>query len=188
MRLFFAVEFDGAVRQSLGRLEVGLREHGWTGSFTPAGNFHLTLEFLGEVGQQTLARVDSAAREVRFGPFGLELAGLGTFRGGILWLGIKPCPPLTALQGALRQKLLRAGLQLEQRPYSPHITLAREAQGMGAVPFAELERELLPEAITVDVREFVLMRSDRAPGGVRYTAVKRYSPFPASAGPQSPKG
>ena len=71
------------------------------------------------------------------------------------------------LQRQLYHALKAQGLQLESRPYRPHLTLARRLRDRGESVFPEP----LPPA--VQVSEFVLMLSERTPKGMRYTPLHR---------------
>jgi 2'-5' RNA ligase len=77
-------------------------------------------------------------------------------------------PPAVAIELAERLRgSLRGQLkQLDERPYSPHITLARD-----------LPRGLRPRTITTlrqNVNEFVLVESVPGAGGSHYSVLERW--------------
>lgn len=129
MRAFLAIELPEAVRDELARAQRHLRDAlgdeaiGWT----PAENWHLTLQFLGQVDDPgpvvDAARGVCAARP----PLQLALGPLGAFGGRVLWAGIEgpDAPALVDLAGALERTLEPLGFPAEGRPYSPHVTLGR---------------------------------------------------------------
>jgi 2'-5' RNA ligase len=91
---------------------------------------HLTLHFVGEVGEGKLAAVVRALAAVKAGPFAVEVQGMGRFpeegEATALWVGVTPSPPLAALHQAIGAALSAAvGYRPEDRPYTPHITLVR---------------------------------------------------------------
>jgi len=58
----------------------------------------------------------------------LELDGLGIFGGAkphTLWAGIRRAPALLHLQERVEAAILRTGLPVEGRKFTPHVTLAR---------------------------------------------------------------
>ena len=126
----------------------------------PAGKIHLTLAFLGEVGAERLA----AAREAA--PPGasrlrVRLDCVGSFRRArVAWAGaLAPdaaLVALVALQSRLAQGLRDRGFELEDRPFAPHLTLARRTV------------RPLPKAAIAPVEwtagELALMRSDLRSG------------------------
>ena len=71
------------------------------------------------------------------------------------------------LQKQLHSALKAQGLELESRPYRPHLTLARRLRDHGESAFPE------PLPLAVQVSEFLLMRSERTPKGMRYTPLYR---------------
>jgi 2'-5' RNA ligase len=97
--------------------------------------WHLTLTFLGEVADPSsllpgLARV-CAGRE----PVELRLAGSGAFgRGGPVWVGVEgDVAGLAALAGAVAQACRDVGVDVERRPYRPHLTVGRRGRPDPAV-------------------------------------------------------
>lgn len=170
MRLFVAIRFPDpvldALETELQRLRVQAPEANWS----RREHLHLTLEFLGEV--RDPAPVIAAMERVKGVPFPLMFTAPGRFsrRGGdILWMGVAPSAPLMDLQAQLHEALERAGCSLEQRPYRPHVTLARRLRDGSAQVTPELH---LPP---VWVEQISLMRSERVAGKLCYTEQHRKS-------------
>jgi 2'-5' RNA ligase len=104
--------------------------------------WHVTMAFLGEVDPDRVpvlaARLDAVAAAQA--PLeGFRLARAGTFR-GVLWLGIadaelrsgcatrRPLPTgvqLATLAGEVQNEMRAAGIPVERRPWSPHLTIGR---------------------------------------------------------------
>ena len=164
MRLFIAITFEDAVLDELEELMAQCRTLG-RGGWTRRDNLHLTLEFLGERKDSAAAR--AAMDAVTAGPVDLTLSGLGFFRregGDILWLGVDRSPALLDLQKQLHQQLKARGLKLENRPYRPHLTLARRA----------VMKDLPPSpTLTQHVAAISLMESRRVDGVLTYTELYR---------------
>lgn len=161
MRLFTAVELDDYAVSSVMKTVSELKKAGCTGNFSKKENLHITLNFIGETNDPKKAR--DCLRSVEFTPFDIRLSGIGSFRregGDILWMGIDKCPPLGALQRRCTRALSGAGFVLENRPYSPHITLARRAVIPSYLPDAE--------PVVFKVKRFVLMESLRLGGQLIY--------------------
>ncbi|MBV9967075.1 MAG: RNA 2',3'-cyclic phosphodiesterase [Alphaproteobacteria bacterium] len=124
LRLFVGIEFPPELKLQLSLLETGIPGAKWV----DAGNFHLTLRFIGEVDEGVAADIDEALTRVRARRFSLQLAGTGVFGGGkprALWVGVERHPDLVALRDKIEQALIRIGLEPEQRKFAPHVTLAR---------------------------------------------------------------
>ena len=87
MRLFLAIYIEGAMQDSLLKLQHHWRYIGVRGHFVPAENMHLTRAFIGEYGNPDV--VMDAISSVSFTPFTIQLYGAGTFH-DTLWTGISP--------------------------------------------------------------------------------------------------
>jgi 2'-5' RNA ligase len=91
---------------------------------------HLTLHFLRELTGQELDAVREALATVRIDAFTISINGIGKFlregRPQVLWAGVEVNDDLTALHRSIGTVLADAiGFAPEERPYSPHVTLAR---------------------------------------------------------------
>lgn len=131
LRLFLALWPDAAARDAIA--EWLSRWHWPAGAkAVPPERLHLTLHFLGQVAAH---RVEAAAErlDVPMAPVTLRLGALQTWKDGLIVAVPDAVPPgLRALHGALADALDEADLPREDRPYRPHLTLARRATG--AVP------------------------------------------------------
>ena len=161
-RLFFAVWPDDAAREKLAALAAEVvAEAG--GRAVPAANVHLTLEFLGEVEEGRIPGLHAAADSVAGRAFELRLDRLGSFRRArVGWAGCaRPPDRLLELQRELATALAAAGFALEDRPYAPHVTLARKIERPVRA------RELAPIAWRAHELALVLSESGKA----RYTTI-----------------
>lgn len=138
MRLFFAIWPDRAAREALASLGNRLAAAAG-GRATPAEKIHLTLAFLGEVEPGRVALLHRVAAEVGGRSFRIALDCVGSFRRTrVAWAGSEdPAQELIALQADLAGRLRDSGFGLEERDYSPHVTLARKVER--AVPRARIE-------------------------------------------------
>lgn len=166
MRLFFAIWPDARAADALARLAVEVA--GRTGGrATPAGKIHLTLAFLGEVASERAADAAAAGGGLHARPFQLAFDTLGWFRGArVAWIGCsQPAPELLALQAALAAGLRDRGLDLEDRPFAPHVTLARKVRrSVSRAPIAPIAWE---------ASEITLVQSGAGTG--RYVTIGRWA-------------
>jgi RNA 2',3'-cyclic 3'-phosphodiesterase len=124
LRLFVGIEFPPELKLSLSLLCRGVPGARWV----DPGNFHLTLRFIGEIGEDLAADVDAALLRLKARRFTLQLAGTGVFGGNRprqLWVGVERHPELVTLRDKIEQALIRLGLAPEPRKFAPHVTLAR---------------------------------------------------------------
>jgi 2'-5' RNA ligase len=146
----------------------------------PADRMHVTLAFLGWTPDELLTAVVEAAGAAARSetPFDLAFSGAGRFpdrgRPRVAWLGIGAgAEPLARLATATTTELRRRELEFDDRPFAPHLTLARlrddasgpEARTLGAAIDALEVPELRTRVDRISVVESVL-----SPKGPRYTA------------------
>lgn len=169
MRLFIAVNFEEAVRNSMNETIEALKHLGVTGKFVVKENMHLTLVFIGEGGSVEQAKIESVMKAVKLAPFPMLIKGFGRFPrrgGGICWLGIEPSEPLSLLYNQLTEGLKGMGFVLESREYKPHLTLGRQVVLPKDFDLAAFSRNIKP--ITISVKDFSLMQSTRIHDELRY--------------------
>jgi 2'-5' RNA ligase len=123
LRLFVGIEFPPELKLRLSLLCGGVSGAKWV----DPGNFHLTLRFIGEVGENVAADIDEALSRIRARHFTLQLAGTGVFgdKPRALFVGVERHPDLVALRDKVELALIRAALPPEPRKFVPHVTVAR---------------------------------------------------------------
>lgn len=110
------------------------------GRFVPRHNYHVTLAFLGDFDEaqarEAMDAMDEACAEAAAAP--MRPDGLGKFgraSDATLWLGLAPDAELTGLADRMREALGSRGIGFDEKPFLPHITLARRARlPKGALP------------------------------------------------------
>jgi len=164
-RLFTAITLPDNVITTLQRVQPevrpGLR-------LISREQMHLTMHFLGEF-ELELARL--ALSSIHLPALSMTIDSLGSFRwrqGTILWAGITPTMPLAELHQTISLCLAEAGFQPEQRPFHPHITLARCDGRVPSSVVKEFENQCW-EQVTFHVQEVVLFSSQLLPTGPVYT-------------------
>lgn len=182
VRAFVAIELDRTLLAALDACADAMQKAHppLRLKWVPAGNQHLTLQFLGEIPESDAAVVATAlhdaARDVA--PFEIALAGTGCFpnatRPNVLWAGVsEPSGALARLQQAVATQLAPLGFEAERGPFQPHLTLARLPRG--AHPTARRDvgqwfaRQAAPASASMRVAAVRLMRSDLGRDGSRYT-------------------
>jgi RNA 2',3'-cyclic 3'-phosphodiesterase len=175
MRLFVAIPIDAACQRALETLVSRLRSPGdglrWT---APAG-WHITLQFLGSATPEQCACVQQRLATIRHSRFSIGLGVPTRFeRAGAFVVEVQPSPELADLQLRVTMTTEPCGFATEDRPYKPHITLARSKGGRTAL--AALCKRLggATKFAPLAAREFVLYESFLEPGGARYEARGRF--------------
>lgn len=182
-RLFVAIELPENVKAALIALQQRVFPAARWSKYT---QMHLTLHFIGAVTDAQFAAIRAALGTVQRPPFDLTLRGVGVFphqdRARVLWAGVARAPGLLQLHQQLAEALKPTGFTPEDRPYAPHVTLARFHQ---APPRDSVQQYLLAQQRFATphftVSEFILFSSDLQPDGAVYTPEQRYSLRPPTA-------
>lgn len=134
MRLFVAIGADDLnfdPKEALKKLKVNLNKKEIEYRWVPQENYHITLNFLGEVDPTHLDLLRSTLTELsqRHSIFHLKLDGLGAFptlkEGRVIWMDVQNSKELRSLQEDCQHALSKLGFELETKAYVPHLTLCR---------------------------------------------------------------
>jgi 2'-5' RNA ligase len=183
IRAFLALDHPAEIDRRLAQVQQSLRRslHGEIRWVRPEG-IHLTLKFLGDIPEADVARTAAAVeRAVRgVAPFELAVGGPGVFpdprRPRVLWLGLTgDIARLVLFQKQLDRALEEIGFAGEERPFRPHLTLARikAPQGLAGLA-AMIERREAEAAVRYVAAGLSLYRSELTPAGAVYTKLRGF--------------
>ncbi|HET7732169.1 MAG TPA: RNA 2',3'-cyclic phosphodiesterase [Usitatibacter sp.] len=161
-RLFFALRPPEPAAAELARLAQALSaEVG--GKPVPQAKIHMTLAFLGDVDPLRIEDAQRVAGAVPRRGFRVVLDRLGAFRSArVAWAGCREAAAeLASLQRALAGRLRDAGFELEDRAFTPHLTLVRK--------IARPVRGKAMAAVEWDAQALLLMLSEKGTG--RYSTL-----------------
>jgi 2'-5' RNA ligase len=183
IRSFIAIELSEEAKEGLARLrrELERDEHKFV-KWVDTGGVHLTLKFLGNIPAKRVTEITEAMKEAAQGifPFHLEISGLGAFpslrQPRVLWVGVGgEMDKLSRLQQNIDSALAALGFAREERPFVPHLTLARireEASPPERRNFGELVGSTtFEDKYHVEVAAIRLMRSQLTSAGAIYTCL-----------------
>jgi 2'-5' RNA ligase len=128
MRLFVAVVPPRPVLLELRAAMTTLPHTGGSLRWRHPESWHITLAFLGEVPRDTLPELSErlARAASRATPMELSVAGGGHFESQVLWAGVQgDRDRLGRLSETVAAAARRCRLKVDDRPYRPHVTLAR---------------------------------------------------------------
>lgn len=177
MRAFIAIELPETVRDALRREQARFRQVCPDARWTRPEGIHLTLKFLGEIsGPQQADVKNTLGRMERFEKFTVRVQGFGFFPSAkqprVFWAGLDAPPELARIAAQVENALAPLGFPPENRPFKPHLTLARFTTPR---PQPRLEALLAvqgdPLLGTFEVSEFFLWESRLLPGGAEYHKV-----------------
>jgi 2'-5' RNA ligase len=172
-RLFLALWPDATIRAALGRCRDAWR---WDAGARPEPDerLHLTLHFLGAVPQRKLPDLLQGL-QVRSDRFSMALDSPVRWPSGVAVLQPSAMPAaLLQLHADLGNRLELLGIQVDSRPFRPHVTLARKV-AVSTLPPSDACR------VHWSASGFALVQSM---GGKRGYVVLRHFDGPASPGSQ----
>jgi 2'-5' RNA ligase len=174
MRLFIAIDLQDDVKRALEELRTVIPGARWAS----AEQIHLTLAFPGDVEEQTAERLTEELDRIEATEFEIHFSGTGCFpdrrRPRVLWIGLEPEPHLNDLAARVREAVLSCGIPQEERPFFPHITLARlklsPIREFGAFLDQPQKQKLPP----FSVQEFTLFQSRLTQNGAVHIPIKGF--------------
>jgi len=148
-------------------------------TWVTADRLHVTVRFIGHVDEHKADAIrDALGSALTVEPFDLTLAGTGAFppKGPprVVWAGLTAGRDrLLAVERTVSERLALAGVAPENRPYNPHLTLARvrEAAGLRAASLLDGVHEMVLGVTPVDA--ITLFESRLSPKGPTYVALRR---------------
>jgi len=145
-RTFIAIDLPLEIRQNLAKVISSCRTLAPTGiKWVQASQVHITLIFLGDTNPKDIPALREILNRliVKHPPFPLLLAGMGAFpspaRPRVLWVGLKAPETLRQLQHDLDEEIRTLGYALEDRPFSPHLTLGRVSPHAGPAELKQIQ-------------------------------------------------
>ncbi|HQP98826.1 MAG TPA: RNA 2',3'-cyclic phosphodiesterase [bacterium] len=177
MRCFIAILLSDSVRNQIAELQEDLRRSGLKLKWVAPENIHLTLQFLGEITEEQAGKVVAILEQAAAQTHAFELAaeGIGQFppKGTprVVWVGLNgETEPLMDLDHRIREALKREQIPFDDKPFHPHLTIARVEQGFrGPLRTSEKARQFHAGTIAADAVN--LMKSDLRPSGPVYTSL-----------------
>jgi 2'-5' RNA ligase len=175
MRTFIAIELAPDLKRPLVRMLRDLPRADGVRWVTDQ-QLHLTLKFLGEVGDTVIGKVCEAAAKASAAvdPFEIRVAGLGVFPAPrnprVLWCGVDdPAEGCRRWVEAADPLLQELNFKPETRAFTPHITLGRSKSTAGGHALRQvLESTELESLGPMRVGEVIVFESVLAPTGARY--------------------
>ncbi len=197
MRTFIELELDERTKDYIREQQESIR-FSLAGAcsqgcirWSPIGNVHLTLRFLGETSVQQQAELSRTLTFLaqQWKPLNLLIRGFGCYpsmrQPKVIWLGVDgDMETLGDLQSEVERIVQEVGFKPDKRPFSPHLTIARARRGCTR---DELKRvgQRIQKLVSDDgsgdsgrlfvTSRVVHMRSDLRPSGAVYTPLSAHT-------------
>jgi len=180
LRLFIAIEIPQTIRSTFASLLKEFSDIAPQVKWVRAENLHVTLKFLGETASAKLGPLENVLSAVRSPvPVNLEFQGLGFFphqkRPRVFWGGMEASANLKTLAADIDQVTHRLGFPPEERPFAPHLTLARlQPPGISPELLQAIQKKKAQAFGSLRTGEFRLVESKLKPAGAEYTTVETF--------------
>jgi len=189
-RCFIAVPLSAAFREAIAGLQLQVRDacDAAVGRadmlrWVRPDDMHITVRFLGDTPTRKMAPLGELLEQSTADARRVDLAASGVdafpsaARPRVLVLKMSDATDVLAtLVAQVERGVRRLGFPREEKPFTPHVTLAR-ARRDSRVP--SLESALSSQEVAglgpLPVEALVLYRSELAPGGPHYTALATHS-------------
>lgn len=182
LRTFVAVKIEPApaLLHTMKDLQMALR--GEQVKWVEPNKLHLTLKFLGDTFPSQVDEIGEELNQVSkmFSSFSFELEGLNYFKNKemprVLFANITEGETLQQLAAEMDNRLINLGFQPENRPFKPHLTLARIKFLKNKKAFyqaVEMYRDTFMQTATIN--EIIFYRSVLKPEGPEYKELGKFS-------------
>jgi len=173
-RLFISVNCDDKVKKQLLSVQDKIKSQSVKGNFSLPENLHLTLVFIGETPEDKIQLISSVIEQALnpvVAPFTLTFSTVGCYthsKKELWWIGTDRDDTrlnnLNTIRRRIADGLSSKGVNFDNRPFNPHITLGREIKHASPIIIPKQE-------IMYPVNRISLMKSERVSGKLTYTEI-----------------
>lgn len=181
IRCFIAIELSPEIKSALLKIEDDLKPKLPGVKWVHPENIHLTLKFLGHIRSDMLERIKIIANETAYStrPFAIRLSSAGTFPSiaspRVIWVGIDNGNKESAiLAGCIEEKAATLGIEKENRPFHPHLTLGRVDFLKDKTALKTAFSSLKIPPIEMMASKITLFQSTLARSGAIYNVLQEY--------------
>ena len=171
MRTFISIDIPEEIKKEIKKIQSQLPE--FFGKKTETENLHLTLKFLGEIGEEELEKVKEKLREIKFNQFETEIDSMSVFSEKfirIIWLHLSNGDEL---QKEIDEKL--KDLFEKEKRFMNHLTIARVKNVKDKKIFLGKLNEIKIPKMKFVVDSFRLKKSVLEKQGPKYEIIEEYN-------------
>lgn len=159
---FIAVPIKERLKEQLSTWQKNLQPLLTYKQWPHKDDLHITLKFLGAIGADQIQNVQHAFKRLEsLDAFSVRAKGIGTFgqpdKPRVLWAGVEKNKALMALYHRVEDIASACSFTKDNRPYRPHITLAKKWQGPPSGDIVQkIKRQYRNEHSLLNIQEVVL--------------------------------
>ena len=181
IRTFIAIETPSDIRAKIISLQRTLKQIDADVRWESEDTLHTTIKFLGDVNENILPTLVSLIEPIaqNQSPCTIIIEKSGCFpnthQPRVIWVGCtNPDNKLTAIKKMIDTALQPHGFEIEQRAFTPHITLGRVKGTKNLSHLISSMEKLTFEPQQYTVHEVVLMKSVLRLEGSEYSVLKKF--------------
>jgi RNA 2',3'-cyclic 3'-phosphodiesterase len=179
-RLFIGIKIESQYKLELFYYELRKKFKSSDINWVHPKNFHLTLKFLGDVKSHLINPISSLLSHIslKHKPFILNYNKPGFFgtlnNPKVLWVDFISNQELNLLQNSIDKSLTGLGFDIENKKYSPHLTLARVKRFKEENLFRDIFNIKIMSLEASNVNEFQLIQSNLKQEGPEYSILTSF--------------
>jgi RNA 2',3'-cyclic 3'-phosphodiesterase len=161
---FIAIPVSDELKEKFANWQKKLQETLSYKIWPHQSDLHITLKFLGAVEQHELEKLQASLRSFAHAKFSVNVGSIGTFgkqdSPRVLWAGVENNNEIDELYKKVETATVSVGFAKENRPYRPHITLAKKWSGTveNTKSLKEIKENYREDKFHMNVEEFVLFQ------------------------------
>ena len=170
MRCFIAINLYKDIKKEVERVQKMVEPY-FHGKLVTPENLHITLKFLDDIDDITIAKVKERLNAIKFQPFGLFLKKVTVFKRKsikMIWLEVDEIPLQKVIDDNLKDLFKR------KSKFIGHITIARVKKFNDETSFMKLLSNIEIKSLKIDVDEFCLKSSMLTKTGAIYKDLQKF--------------
>ena len=179
-RIFIAINLPKDIKQKIALFSQNLERFNWPVKWVELENFDITLNFLGNLTPKEVEKVCLILEKTikNHYPFDLKIERLNVFPNlahvRTVILEVEKNDELMKLQQELSSRLKINEFRVEERKFTPHITLGRVKRKKLRLDENLLNNLSVPKLV-FPTQSIEIMKSELFPEGPKYSIVKKYT-------------
>lgn len=181
MRCFISIDLPDSVKKEMNRVSDKIKSSKIIkGSFVDKKNLHLTLKFLGDLSEEQIKGVKKCLSDIILRRFDCHTGKTGVFPAPeyvkTIWIELNG-DGVIQLKGLVDNKLNEVGINVDDKEFKSHITLARIRGVKEKDRFMAMLGDLGMKKMIFPVESFHLIKSELTREGPIYKVLEEFKLF-----------
>lgn len=179
IRVFLGIKLSGSLKSQIESYQSRLKEHSLKAKWKDPENFHITIKYLGDIEADMIPKIDGVMKNIKSSVINLRVSEISAFKKKeklrVIYLSLEgDLNQLNKLYEKVEMTMNNLGFKLENRSYTPHITLAQDVTLTEKLEGLKSTIEN-PQFEPIKVESITLFESKQENGKRKYVSLKDYS-------------